>query len=162
MLKKWFKTKHNHEWTLVACNDEYSTIYSDTNKTVNWQPRFYQCECGARKHTDNRPEYSSSHKGIDEAKQNWIDLGVVPGKSYVPGSAQGYYKITDQERKELDPVLAYQQTLKDMVDSLGVIIKRDFKLEEKYPDLREIAERYHQVLDQYRVIEILKSKEENN
>jgi hypothetical protein len=158
-----FKPKHVHSWELIACNDEYTSKYTDTGKIVEWQQRFYKCSCGDRHHTDNRP-YSQTpmHKGIDTAKQNWIDLGVVPTGSYVPGEANGYYKITDAERKELDPVMAYQQTLKDMVDSLGVVIKRDFKLEEKYPDLRDAANKYHQILDQYRVMEILKGEKENN
>lgn len=156
-----FKPKHVHSWELVACNDEYTSKYTDTGKIVEWQQRFYKCSCGDRHHTDNRP-YSQTpmHKGIDEAKQNWIDLGVVPTGSYVPGEANGYYKITDAERKELDPVLAYQRTLDEISKSLRVVINRNFDLESKYPDLKAAADRYHLVLEQYRVMEILKGEKE--
>ena len=154
-MLNFFKPKHKHKWDLVACNDEYNTVYTDTSKNKNWHQRFYQCACGARKHEDDKMDFIQ-HQGIEAAKKNWIDLGVVPGLSYVPNESHGYYKITNAERKALDPLLAYRQTLQDMVDSLGVVINRDFKLEEKYPDLRDAANNYHRVLEQYRVIEILK------
>ena len=146
---------HKHEWELVALNDSYRTDYTDTGETKHWHQRFYRCSCGARKHSDNRGKYIK-HEGIDKARDNWIDAGVVPSKSYFPDQNRGYFKPSDAERKELDPVLEYQKTLQDMVDSLGVIINRDFKLESKYPQLKAAADEYHRRLDKYRNFENLK------
>lgn len=151
MFSKFF---HTHKWDLIAVNDQYQTKYSDTGNTRNWNQRFYKCKCGARRHTDDRPDYHD-HKGINEAKRNWIDVGVVPTGSYLPGPAHGYTKVDDVDREKLDPVLQYQRTLEDIQRSLAVIINRDFNLESKYPKLKEAADEYHRRLDKYRNFEHL-------
>ena len=156
---KLFKPKHEHDWELVACNDDYHTTYTDTKQTKYWQMRFYKCNCGERKFTDNRP-VADGHEGIDKARANWIDAGVVPQNSYHPSQSQHYVKIDDLEREKLDPVLAYQRTLDEISKSLRVVINRNFDLESKYPDLKAAADRYHLVLEQYRVMEILKGEKE--
>jgi hypothetical protein len=130
-----FKPRHEHDWELVACNDEYHTTYTDTKKTVNWKQRFYKCSCGDRKHEDNRTQYQL-HEGIDAAKKNWIDAGVVPKGSYYPDNSNGYVKPSDEERKALDPLTKYQQTLEDIQATL-LLVTRNIELEEKYPELKE-------------------------
>lgn len=152
------KPLHSHTWKLVALNDQYHTNYTDTGQKKQWHQRFYECSCGARKHTDNREKYQR-HEGVDAARDNWIDAGVVPKGSYLPNEKSGYFKPSDEDRTALDPVLQYQKTLQDMVDSLGIVINRDFKLESKYPKLKEAADEYHRRLDKYRNFESLKETE---
>ena len=149
---------HTHDWELVAVNDKFHTNYTDTRKTEYWQIRFYRCSCGARKHTDNVPDYTP-HTGVKTAKKNWIEAGVVPKNSYHPTDNTNYVKVDDIEREKLDPVLEYQKTLDELVKSLGVVINRDFDLEARYPQLREAADEYHRRLDKYRNFESLKETE---
>lgn len=149
------KNRHKHKWELVAVNDNYNTHYTDINKTQYWQMRFYQCNCGARGFTDNRDK-NVKHKGMDEAKKNWVEVGVVPKNSYHPTEDKNNIKIDDIERKKIDPVLQYQKTLQDLADSLGVVINRDFDLEARYPKLKEAADEYHRQLEKYRNFENLK------
>lgn len=147
------KLRHAHDWELVAVNDMYYTNYTDTGKTKHWQMRFYKCSCGERRAGDNRTNTYSTHAGMQEAKNNWIDAGVVPTKSYHPTENTSYVKIDDLERKELDPVLAYQKTMEELVNSLGVVINRDFDLESRYPKLKEAADEYHRRLEKYKNFE---------
>ena len=156
MLKNLF---HTCKPELVALNDEYHTTYSDTGNKKYHQMRFYRCSCGKRSFkTDYEFKYSK-HAGIEQAKQNWLDTGVVPGKSYHPAESNYYVKIDDLAREKLDPILAYQQTLDDIQKSLKVIINRDFILEDKYPELKKAADEYHRRLDKYRTFESLKEKQ---
>ena len=156
---KIFKPRHEHDWELVAVNDKYHTTYSDTNETKYWQMRFYKCNCGERKFSDNRPPHTYIvHEGMDKARANWIDAGVVPLNSYHPSQNQHYVKIDDIEREKLDPVLQYQKTLDEISKSLKVVINRDFDLEIKYPKLKAAADEYHRQLDKYRNFESLKEK----
>ena len=157
LFKKY--SNHSHDWELVAVNDQYHTSYSDTGETKYWQMRFYKCRCGERKYTDDRPSSHITHQGMEKARQNWIDTGVVPKNSYNPADNSNYVKIDDIERKELDPVLAYQRTLDELVNSLGVVINRDFDLEARYPKLKSAADEYHRQLDKYRNFEKLKETE---
>jgi len=127
---------HSHNWELVACNDEYCTTYDDTNnKKVFWKQRFYKCNCGARKHEDNRESWNT-HGGIEQAKKNWIDAGVVPGKSYFPSPAQGYVKPPEPEAAAVTPLAKYQKTLED-IQATMLLVTRNIDLEEKYPELKE-------------------------
>ena len=161
MFKLFKRTpKHEHDWELVAVNDTYRTTYSDTGETEYWQMRFYKCSCGDRKYEDNNTCKYATHEGMEKAKKNWIDTGVVPTKSYHPAKSTNYVKIDDIEREKLDPVLEYQKTLNELVKSLGVVINRDFDLEARYPKLKEAADEYHRRLDKYRNFENL--KETNN
>jgi hypothetical protein len=155
---KLFKPKHEHDWELVAVNDKYYTTYTDTKQNKYWSMRFYKCNCGERKYSDDKNYYTLDC--MDKAKDNWIDAGVVPQNSYHPSQSQHYVKIDDLEREKLDPVLAYQRTLDEISKSLRVVINRNFDLESKYPDLKAAADRYHLVLEQYRVMEILKGEKE--
>jgi len=152
------KPKHEHDWELVAVNDKYHTNYTDTGRTEYWQIRFYCCDCGSRRATDNYKGYNA-HKSIQDAKKNWAEAGVVPTKSYHPSENTNYVKIDNIEREQLDPVLEYQKTLNELVNSLGVVINRDFDLEARYPQLREAADEYHRRLDKYRNFESLKETE---
>lgn len=153
------KPRHTHDWKLVSVNDMYHTNYTDTGITKYWQMRFYKCSCGERKVSDNRKNNYTIHPGMEEAKKNWLDTGVVPTKSYHPAENTNFVKIDDLARKELDPVLAYQKTMEELVNSLGVVINRDFDLEARYPKLKEAADEYHRRLDKYRNIENLKETE---
>jgi hypothetical protein len=153
------KSKHEHDWELVAVNDQFHTTYTDTNETKYWEMRFYKCACGERKFSDNRPHKHVTHQGMEKSKDNWIDAGVVPKNSYDPRQSQNYIKIDDIEREKLDPVLEYQRTLNELVKSLGVVINRDFDLESRYPKLKQAADEYHRQLDKYRNFESLKEHE---
>jgi len=146
------KLFHRCSPVLTAVNDHYHTEYS-TNKKIYHQMRFYRCECGKRSFDSNN---FLQHKGIELAKKNWKEAGVVPSSSYYPSNNASFIKIDDVERKKLDPILAYQQTLEDIQQSLKVIMVRDFKLEEKYPELKQAADEYHRRLDKYRTFESLK------
>lgn len=158
LFKRKRKPQHTHDWELVAVNDKYRTDYTNTGITKYWQMRFYKCSCGERMASDNRTNTYTTHPhpSMQEAKKNWIDAGVVPTKSYHPTENTRYVKIDDLERKELDPVLAYQKTMEELVNSLGVVINRDFDLEARYPKLKEAADEYHRRLDKYRNLENLK------
>ena len=95
---------------------------------------------------------------MEKAKQNWIDVGIVPKGSYHPNEDTNYVRIDDVEREKLDPVLAYQKTLEDIQKSLGVVLNRDFNLEAQYPKLKAAADEYHRQLDKYRNFESLKEE----
>jgi len=151
---KRFK-RHKHDWELVAVNDQFHIEWTDRATKEYIQQRFYRCSCGARKHTDTVPDFTT-HRGISSAKKNWVETGVVPKNSYHPTDNTYFVKIDDIERKQLDPVLEYQKTLDELVQSLGVVINRDFDLETRYPKLREAADEYHRRLDKYRNFESLK------
>lgn len=157
-----FKWMCRHDWKLVALNDEYHTSYTDskTGKVTkkHWHQRFYECKCGKRKQTDDRGEWDP-HSGIKYVIQNWVDAGVLPESSYFPDSTHGFIKPSESDRRALDPVLAYQKTLEDLVNSLGVLINRDFTLESQYPELKKAADEYHRRLDKYRNFNSLKEKE---
>jgi hypothetical protein len=140
---------HVHDWKLVACNDEYRTKSSTGGAAHHWKQRFYKCSCGERKHQDDRREYDR-HEGIDQARQNWIDAGVIPGKSYFPDESKGFYKPTDAEVKELTPLTKYQNTLDDIQEAL-MLVTRNIDLEEKYPELKES---YRKHMELYRELAI--------
>lgn len=152
------RAAHTHDWKLVACNDEYYTTYTNTGEKTYWNQRFYECGCGERKHTDNHKDISS-HAGIDKVKKNWVDAGVVPKNSYFPDETKGYVKPPSYA-EELDPVLEYQKTLDELVKSLGVVLNRDFNMEDRYPKLKKAAQDYHLLLDKYRVYEKLKGTDD--
>jgi hypothetical protein len=154
MFKSTFKSTpktlvHVHNWKLVACNDEYNTTFTDTKEKKHWRQRFYKCSCGVRKHEDNRQPHHK-HEGVDQARQNWIDAGVIPGKSYFPGESNGFYKPTDAEVKELTPLTKYQNTLEDIQEAL-MLVTRNVDLEEKYPELKES---YRKHMELYRELAI--------
>ena len=157
-ITRLFAPRHEHDWELVAVNDKYHTTYTDTKETRYWQMRFYKCNCGERKFNDNRPHIHINHEGIDKARVNWIDAGVVPKESYHPSQHQHYVKIDDIEREKLDPILQYQKSLDEISKSLKVVINRDFDLETKYPKLKAAADEYHRQLDKYRMLETLKGE----
>lgn len=151
-----FNRKPNHtcDWELVAVNEKYYTTYTDIQKTVYWEMRFYKCNCGKRKLTDNLR--NKKHEGIEKARKNWIDAGVVPANSTHPLDDSQYIQVDNIEREKLDPVLEYQKTIDDLVMALGVVLNRDFNLEEQYPSLKEAADEYHRRLSKYRNFESLK------
>jgi hypothetical protein len=154
---KWFKPQHQHRWELVACNDNYHTEYTDTGKKVYWNQRFYKCSCGDRKHEDSRTQYQL-HEGVDAAKKNWIDAGVVPNNSYYPGTQNGYVKIDDVPQAKLDPIEKLNRNLEDISRTI-LAIKRDYDLEAQYPKLKSAADEYNRQLDKYRNFESLKETE---
>jgi hypothetical protein len=154
---KWFKPQHQHRWELVACNDNYHTEYTDTGKKVYWNQRFYKCSCGDRKHEDSRTQYQL-HEGVDAAKKNWIDAGVVPNSSYYPGTQNGYVKIDDVPQAKLDPIEKLNRNLEDISRTI-LAIKRDYDLEAQYPKLKSAADEYNRQLDKYRNFESLKETE---
>lgn len=153
MLKNLF---HRCKPVLVSLNDNYHTTYTDTGKKVYHQMRFYRCECGIRTFKTDYDNNYSRHIGIDKAKQNWIDAGVVPASSYHPTESTQYVKIDDLERDKLDPIIAYKNTLEEISNTLKVVINRDFDLESKYPELKKAADNYHRQLDKYKTFEQLK------
>lgn len=147
-----FFNPHRHKWELVACNDQYHTEYTDLKTKKYWDQRFYKCSCGLRKHESNNP---TSHRGIESAKKNWIDAGVVPTGSYHPGTSTGYIKIDGPPEEQVDPIQKLNHNLEDMMKFLGVV-KRDVDLEQKYPKLKKSADEYFRLLDKYRMVENLK------
>lgn len=155
---KWFKSRHQHTWELVACNDKYHTEYTDTGKKVYWNQRFYKCKCGVRKHEDSRTSQYQTHEGLDSAKKNWIDAGVVPNGSYYPGENSGYIKIDDVPKEKLDPIEKLNRNLEDISRTI-LAIKRDYDLEARYPKLKSAADEYNRQLDKYHNFESLKETE---
>ncbi len=155
---KWFKHRHQHTWELVACNDKYHTEYTDTGKKVYWNQRFYKCKCGVRKHEDSRTSQYQTHEGLDSAKKNWIDAGVVPNGSYYPGENSGYIKIDDVPKEKLDPIEKLNRNLEDISRTI-LAIKRDYDLEARYPKLKSAADEYNRQLDKYHNFESLKETE---
>lgn len=153
MFKKFF---HRCKDELVAVNDNYHTSYTDTGKKEYHQMRFYRCDCGKRSFKTDYQHPYNDHKGINKAKKNWIDTGVVPEKSYHPSKSKHYVQIDDLEKEKLDPIVAYQKNLEDIAKSLSVIINRDFNLESKYPELKKAADNYHAKLEKYKTFEKLK------
>lgn len=157
-LKKKQKPKSEIVWELVATNDHYHVTDENNNKTF-YEMRFYQSKCGKRKYTSNYPSKRyHPHKGMEKARQNWLDAGVIPVNSIHPTKNKNYTSVADIKREEIDPVLAYQQTLDDIAKSLKVVINRDFDLEDKYPKLKDAADEYHRVLEKYRTFELLKDE----
>lgn len=156
-IARLFAPRHEHKWKLVACNDQYHTTYTDTNKTLYWKQRFYKCDCGARRHEDDRPTKYQVHEGLEAAKKNWIDAGVVPNKSYYPSEQQGYIKIDSIPEEKINPIEKLNRNLEDMAKLMGVV-KRDFDLEAKYPRLQKTADEYFRLLDKYRMVETLKGE----
>jgi hypothetical protein len=154
---KIFKPAHEHKWKLVACNDSYHTHYTDTNKKVYWKQRYYKCDCGARKHEDDRPSKNTVHEGLEAAKKNWIDAGVVPSNSYYPDEKNGFIKIDSLPDEKVDPIEKLNRNLEDLARVVNCI-KRDYDLEAKYPKLKEAADEYNRRLDKYRNFENLKEK----
>lgn len=74
-----------HKNVLVAVNSEYYTNYTDTGNKEFHMMRFYQCEhCDKRHFETNYTKKFTNHTGIDVAKSNWLDIGVVPSSSYDP------------------------------------------------------------------------------
>lgn len=144
------KKKKDVEWELVATNDQYHSIDEKNNKTF-YEMRFYQSKCGQRRFTSDCPHSKYIfHKGMERAKKNWLDAGVIPVNSVHPTQDKHFVSIDDVKREELDPVLAYQQTLEEISKSLKVVINRDFDLEARYPKLKSAADEYHRQLDKYR------------
>lgn len=83
---------NRHKNVLVAVNTSYYTTYTDTDYTKHHMMRFYQCEhCGARSFETNYDSYYTKHNGIENAKSNWIDVGVVPSSSYDPRTEADSY-----------------------------------------------------------------------
>lgn len=81
-----------HKPVLVAVNTEYNTHYTDTDHTKYHMLRFYQCEhCGNRSFETNYKSNYTTHSGIDNAKANWLDTGVVPSGSYDPRKVPNSY-----------------------------------------------------------------------
>lgn len=72
-----------HNFMVVAVNHEYFTNWTDVEQQEHWFMRFYVCKCGKRKFTTDHSGYSK-HKGIEQAKLNWLELGHIPTNSYDP------------------------------------------------------------------------------
>lgn len=152
MLKRIF---HRCRPELVAINDQYHTTFS-SGKSDYHQMRFYRCECGKRSFKTDYPYEYSKHTGIEKAKQNWFETGVVPEKSYHPSQSKYYVQVDDLEAEKLDPILEYRKVLEELNKTLAITINRDFNLELKYPALKKAADEYHKQLDKYRTFEKLK------
>ncbi len=155
---KIFKPRHEHNWELVAVNDKYNTTYTDTKETKHWQMRFYKCNRGERKFSDDRSSKYISHEGMDKARANWIEAGVVPVNSYHPTDSTNYIKIDDIPKEQLDPLEQLNKTVEELCLTMNVI-KRDFDLEKKYPKLKSISDQYQRELSKYRTFESLKGKD---
>lgn len=84
----------SHNFELVAVNRDYHTTYINSDRVVYHTMRFYQCSCGERRFkTDHSSKYSR-HTGIDLAKDNWLEVGVVPSGSYDPRTVDDNYVPT--------------------------------------------------------------------
>ena len=154
--KSWRCIFRRCENEVIAVNDKYTTTYTDTGKKLNHNMRFYRCvSCGGRFFWTNLSKYET-HRGIDEARRNWLEAGVVPHTSVDPREDRAYKKPDEDLEEELSPVLQYQKTLEEISKTLGVVIVRDFDLESKYPRLKKAADIYHRELEKYRNFERLK------
>lgn len=81
-----------HKQVLVAVNTDYYTTYTDTGFKQHHMMRFYQCEhCGKRHFETNFKKQYTNHNGIDAAKANWVDVGIVPSSSYDPRKGSHTY-----------------------------------------------------------------------
>ena len=120
--------------------------------------RFYQCGCGNRSFTTDYNKSMgqySSHEGINKAKQNWLDAGVVPTHSYHPETNQQYVKPGAVAEEKVDPLVKLTQTVADLCDMMQVI-RRDYDLEAKYPKLKKSADNYKALFEKYKTFETLK------
>lgn len=151
-FKKWL-LPHQHNWKLVACNDKYTTTYTDANYTKTWSMRFYECECGSRK-VDEKS--NGCHAGVTAAVKNWIDIARVPSSSFHPDQdGSGYTKVSKVKDEDIDPLNQLNATVEQLCKMMQVI-KRDVELEKKYPALKKAADNYEKLLDKYSTFENLK------
>ena len=96
MLYQKFKCRilYTHIWVTIARETSYCTVYTDKDYKKYWIMNFYQCSCcKKRKYTDNYNSYGSHH-GMELAKINWIELGILPDISNVYNEP-----IVDQPKK---------------------------------------------------------------
>lgn len=162
MFKSFHKllNPHVHNPKLIAVNDEYTTNFSDSTRVVKWSMRYYKCDCGKRtvatSHDYKYSAYDLTHSGVDAAVKNWIDSGVVPYNSYDPANRSGYIKPVDIDEKEIDPLVNLNKTVQDLCAMLNVI-KRDYDIESKYPNLKKAADNYNRLFDKYKTFEDLKA-----
>jgi hypothetical protein len=84
----------SHNFELVAVNRDYHTTYTDSDRVIYHTMRFYQCSCGERKFKTDYANKYSTHNGINLAKDNWLDVGVVPSGSYDPRTVGENYVPT--------------------------------------------------------------------
>ena len=101
-----------HKFEVVAVNREYHTSYTDSNRVVYHTMRFYQCSCGVRKFKTDYDNKYSSHHGINLAKDNWLDVGVVPNGSYDPRKTNNSYVPTPLPPKKT-PIVAKSAKILD-------------------------------------------------
>ena len=67
-----------HEYKAVLRTyDVFSTNYTDTNRIQNWQAHFFQCKHCKVRHFETTHTKYSTHTGIDRAKHDWLDNGVI-------------------------------------------------------------------------------------
>lgn len=160
MFKSIYKilNPHRHDFKLIAVNDDYHTTFSDTKGKVQWSMRYYRCSCGERRGTkSNDYRYTTlTHSGVDAAIKNWVECGVVPPKSYNPADGAYYIKPEEDENKNIDPLVNLNKTVQDLCVMLNVI-KRDYDIESKYPNLKKAADNYNRLFDKYKTFEDLKA-----
>jgi len=91
----------SHKFEVVAVNRDYHTTYTDSERVIYHTMRFYQCACGKRKFkTDYSIDYSK-HRGINLARDNWLEVGVVPDGSYDPRTiGEGYVPTPPRPTKK--------------------------------------------------------------
>lgn len=160
-MKPFFCYLGNHDFKVVAVNDNYHTQYTHTKQKKFHNMRFYQCVCGARKfYTDYPSSTYSKHRGIDEAKKNWIDLGVVPSGSLDPRNDSNYVKVDQTPEESIDPLKELTKTV-DALSKQMMVIRRDFDLENKYSSLRTLAEKYERERDKLSQLEFLKGNDKH-
>lgn len=160
MFNKIYKilNPHRHSFKLIAVNDEYHTTFTDSTRKVAWSMRYYKCDCGFRmgKKTNDYKYTELTHSGVDTAIKNWVDCGVVPPKSYNPADGAYFIKPEEDQQKNVDPLVNLNKTVQDLCVMLNVI-KRDYDIEDKYPNLKKAANNYNKLFDKYKTFEDLKA-----
>lgn len=155
-MKNWF---HRHSNQLIAVNDNYHTEFTNSNRKEYHQMRFYQCSCGRRQFTTDKDKYST-HSGIEKARANWMDAGVVPTGSYHPETSQHYVKPNQSDIEQVDPLVKLTSTVADLCDMMQMI-RRDHNLEAKYPKLKKSADNYKALFEKYKTFETLKGNSDD-
>lgn len=99
----------SHTLEVVAANNAYYTNYVDTNYQVYHTMRFYRCKhCGHRTFKTNyKSPTGVKHNGIEIARDNWIDLGMVPESSYDPRTS-GYIPAPTPTKPKTATVVPFE------------------------------------------------------
>ena len=95
-----------------------------------------------------------------------IDIGTGYSYNTFPNSHNPVMVISDQENKNATVSVKGKldlngvdvgSALTDIMETL-MIVKRDLKMEERYPKLKEAHDHYQKILEDYRLIDMMKGE----